>query len=348
MKFERNEILTGLLVVITLSILVGVILLLAAPGVFRKQDIYQVFVDNAAGLKPGAPVLVAGHQIGNVAAINAPVPMAKRPPKYPEDEVLISVRISHGAVVYRNATPRLLQNGLLGEQVIDFVGGTDDAGDAQNGYKFVGERVPDLNSALPKVLAVIEPVAASATLTLSELRKTVETLNSVFGQEGDMRNALTKLRMTADNLTDITKPDGSLNQTMTNLQGLIGELRDDKGPLMGTLDNLQQTTASLNENHRLDKLLNNFQNASERANLAVKNVNTLLVGIRPSVEQTTGNLAQMTDTLKRQPWRLLWPSTKKYNQIAPVTETDTSTGRTEPSPTPAPATKRTRRPLAKN
>lgn len=38
MKFERNEILTGLLVVVTLGILVGVILLLAAPGVFKQQD----------------------------------------------------------------------------------------------------------------------------------------------------------------------------------------------------------------------------------------------------------------------------------------------------------------------
>jgi hypothetical protein len=24
------------------------------------------------------------------------------------------------------------------------------------------------------------------------------------------------------------------------------------------------------------------------------------------------NAAQMTDTLKREPWRLIWPSTKKY------------------------------------
>ena len=82
-------------------------------------------------------------------------------------------------------------------RVIDFVGGTDDSGDATNGYIFVGERVPDLNSALPRILSVIEPVASTATLTLSELRKTVDTLNAVFGQEGDLRAALTKLRTTA-------------------------------------------------------------------------------------------------------------------------------------------------------
>ena len=68
----------------------GVILLLAAPGVFRKQETYQLFVDNAAGLKPGASVLVAGHPIGNVARVDAPVPTAKRPAKYPNDEVGIN------------------------------------------------------------------------------------------------------------------------------------------------------------------------------------------------------------------------------------------------------------------
>ena len=335
MKFERNEILTGLLVVVTLGILVGVILLLAAPGVFKKQDTYQVFFDNAAGVKPGAPVLVAGHQIGNVAGIKAPVPNSERPAKYPDDEVLITVRINHGAVVYRDATPRLLQNGLLGERVIDFVGGTDASGEAQSGYKFVGERVPDLNSALPKVLAVIEPVAATATRTWSELRKTIGTLNSVFGQEGDMRAALTKLRMTADNLTEITKPSGALEQTLTNLNGLTGQLRDEKGPLMGTLNNLQETTATLNRDGRVDKLLSNFQVVSERADAATKNVNALLVGVKPSVERTTENLAEMTDTLKRQPWRLLWPSTKKYNG-AGGTAAGTGMGQVEPTPTPAP------------
>ena len=334
MTFERNETLTGLLVVVTVGMLVGVILLLAAPGVFKKQDTYQVFFDNAAGVKPGAPVLVAGHQIGNVAGIAAPVPMSRRPAKYPEDEVLITVRINHGATVYRNATPRLLQNGLLGEEVIDFVGGTEDSGEAQSGYKFVGERVPDLNSALPKVLAVIEPVAATATLTLTELRKTVDTLNSVFGDQGDMRSALTKLRLTADNLTEITKPNGALEQTLADLQGFTTQLRDDKGPLMGTLSNLQETTATLNEHHRVDKLLTTVQDAGNRADAVAKNANALLTDIRPSVEQTSENLAQMTDTLKRQPWRILWPSTKKYDG-ALVAENAVSGPGAAPTPTPA-------------
>ncbi len=312
MKFERNEITTGLLVLTTVGVLVAVLLLLAAPGLFHSLNTFEVFFDNAGGVKPGAPVLVAGRKIGQVAAIDSPVAKAKRPAKYPDDEVLITVSIARNAHVYRNATARMQQNGLLGEQVIDFVGGTEESGIAQVGDQFVGERIPDLNSALPRILSVIEPVTSTATLTLGRLNQTIDSLNSVFGQEGELRGALGKLRMTADNLTVITSPDGSLTHSLSNLQDFTGKLKSDDGPLMSTLNNLQKTTADINRDGRVQKVMANFEEASARAAAAAGDARKLIAGITPSVQSTLGNLNQMTDTLKRQPWRVVWPSTKKY------------------------------------
>ena len=340
MKFERNEALTGALVISTVGLLVAVILLLSAPGIFHPLVKYRVFFDNASGLTPGSPVFVAGRKIGQVAGVDSPVPKALRPAKYPDDEVIITLTVNRGSVVYRNATARMQQNGLLGQQVIDFVGGTEDSGDAENGYTFVGTRVPDLNSSLPKILAVIEPVASTAELTLSDLRKTIDSLNAVFGQEGDLRGALDKLRATADNLNGLTAPDGALSLSLGNVRDLTGKLKSDDGPLMSTLNNLQKTTADINKDDRVGKMLTNFQSASTRANDATKNVNQLLTGIRPSVQKTTENLAEMTDTLKRQPWRLLWPSTKKY-QVA-ATDADAPAAASA-SPTPAASPRHARR-----
>ena len=246
--------------------------------------------------------------------------MAKRPAKYPEDEVLITVqRGSQRSTVYCNATPRMIQqNGLLGEPVIDFVGGTEDSGIAESGYQFVGERVPDLNSALPKILAVIEPVASTATLTLGKLNQTVDNLNTVFGQEGELRGALGKLRMTADNLTGITAPDGALSHSLQNVQELTGRLKSDDGPLFSMLNNLQKTTADINRDNRVQKILANIEEASAHASAAANNANKLIAGLGPSVQSTLANVNQMTDTLKRQPWRIVWPTTKKYEaKIAP-------------------------------
>ena len=54
MQLQRNEILTGLLVVGTVAVIVGVLILLGAPGLFRPLVIYKIYVDNAAGIKLGA------------------------------------------------------------------------------------------------------------------------------------------------------------------------------------------------------------------------------------------------------------------------------------------------------
>ncbi len=333
MKFERNEITTGLLVLSTVGILLAVILFLSVPGLFHSLNKFEVFFDNAAGVKPGAPVLVAGHKIGQVAAIDAPVAKAKRPAKYPEDEVLITVTIDRDAHVYRNATARMQQNGLLGEQVIDFVGGTEDSGIAQSGDQFVGERVPDLNSSLPRVLSVIEPVASSATLTLGRLSQTIDNLNQVFGQEGELRGALGKLRLTADNLTAITAPNGSLNRSLQNVQDLTGRLRSEDGPLFSILNNLKKTTEDINKDNRVQKMLANFEQASERASAAANNANKLITGLGPPLQSVLGNVNQMTDTLKRQPWRIVWPTTKKYDATAPALKTASINGVASSSPT---------------
>src|SRR6266699_6227915 len=73
MRLQRNEILTGLLVVGTVAVITGVLILLGAPGLFRPLVTYKIYFDNAAGIKLGAPVLLAGRKIGQVEKLYSPV-----------------------------------------------------------------------------------------------------------------------------------------------------------------------------------------------------------------------------------------------------------------------------------
>jgi hypothetical protein len=79
---------TGLLVVGTVAVIVGVLILLGAPGLFRPLVTYKIYFDNAAGIKLGAPVLLAGRKIGQVQRLYSPVSQdktsgrRKRPPKF--------------------------------------------------------------------------------------------------------------------------------------------------------------------------------------------------------------------------------------------------------------------------
>ena len=66
MQLRRNEILTGVLVLATVAVLTGILILLGAPGLFKPLVTYKIYLDNAAGIKLGAPVLLAGRKIGQV------------------------------------------------------------------------------------------------------------------------------------------------------------------------------------------------------------------------------------------------------------------------------------------
>src|SRR6266550_6509115 len=74
MQLQRNEIMTGLLVIGTIAVVAFLLVLLGAPGLFRPLVTYKIYFDNAAGIKEGAPVMLAGRKIGQVQKLFSPVP----------------------------------------------------------------------------------------------------------------------------------------------------------------------------------------------------------------------------------------------------------------------------------
>src|SRR5580704_3400721 len=199
MQLQKNEIMTGLLVVGTVAALVFVLVLLGAPGLFRPLVTYKIYVDNAAGIKQGAAVMLAGRKIGQVQKLYSPVskeeehraeeaaaafhlpepsgtPSDTNKPKY---EARIDVQVDRNAVVYRDAKTRLMQLGMLGDMAIDITQGTDSAGRARDGEIFAGERTPDFSEAASKMLEVIKPVAAEATKTMKDLQQTADNINHI-------------------------------------------------------------------------------------------------------------------------------------------------------------------------
>src|SRR4030095_6201453 len=176
MQLQRNEVLTGLLVVATLAVLTGILVLLGAPGLFRPLTTYKIYFDNAAGIKLGAPVLLAGRKIGQVAKLYSPVSKEeseravevgrslraaeanatpapeKAAPRY---QVRIDVQVDRNAQLYRDSRARMITLGLLGEGAIDFTEGTESSGRARSGELFAGERVPDFGEAIAGMLDIL-------------------------------------------------------------------------------------------------------------------------------------------------------------------------------------------------
>src|SRR5260370_19816986 len=97
MQILRNEVRTGLLVILTLGFVVGIVLYISSPGLFRPQKKFFVYFDNAAGVKPGAAVMLAGRKIGTVAYIQSPVPLNERPEHHINYEATVRVQVAQDA-----------------------------------------------------------------------------------------------------------------------------------------------------------------------------------------------------------------------------------------------------------
>lgn len=302
MQVTRSELRTGILVVITIGILTGVMLYLGAPGVFKPLNTYQVQFDNAAGIKPGAPVLLAGRKVGSIVALQSPVPMKNRPKAWPNYEVLITVRVDATALIYNECRVRMIAYGLLAELVIDFTNGDETSGLAENGHVFIGERSPDLTELGPRVLDQIVPVITDARKTMGELSVAVKNIGTITAPESPFNQALDRFKLFGDNLVQLSAADGKITKSLSNsLESLNHSAK-----------NIEKFTAQLGDGSDLKVALNNFKSTTIQLNSAAGKANLMLGELSPELTSIARNADQLTDTLKRQPWRIVWPATKKY------------------------------------
>jgi len=329
MQLQRNEVLTGLLVVGTVAVITATLVLLGAPGFFRPLATYRIYIDNAAGIKQGAVVMLAGRKIGQVqklyspvspeeerraheaaAAFHPPEPNATPAPSgaTPNFEARIDVQVDKNAKVYRDARARLMQLGLLGDMAIDITQGTENSGRAHDGEIFAGERTPDLGEAAAKILEIIKPVAAEATNTMKDLQQTAQNLNQITDENSELNQALGQFKTFGEHLVDLTAPDG---------------------PLTHSLDNIERISDQLTKNNNITVTLQNFRDSSEKLKSTMR-----------ELEPVGHNVAEFSETIKTQPWRLIWPSTKKSPAASPSpaageqTITVRKSTKAKPSPSP--------------
>lgn len=330
MNVVRNEIRTGLVVLFSMAVLVGLLLFLGAPGVLSPQKEFGIYFDNAAGLKLGTPVMLAGRKVGQVVSISSPVPMAERPlgkdNKPLPLEARVMVQVEKQAQIYDECKVALAAYSVLSELVIDFTEGEERSGLAVEGKRFVGIRQGGLADAGVQIMEKLDPALLQLGTTLKSLQKTADNLGKLTEDTAELPLAFAEVRKVAANLTEITGPagplrkaiesieatagrDGELNKAVAEFRRLIGQ----DSALSKSLANVEKFTGQLADNGDVPAAIKNIRSASERLNAAIADVRADFSGI-------ADNLDQATDTLKRQPWRLIWPGTKKYpeEQPAPV------------------------------
>jgi ABC-type transporter Mla subunit MlaD len=228
-------------------------------------------------------------------------------------EARIDVLVDKDAGVYRDAKARLITLGLLGETAIDFTQGNETSGPAQDGEMFAGERVADFGESISKMLDIVKPVAVEATGTLRELQTTAQNLSRITDEYSQLNMALAQMRTFAENLTSMTARDSSISVAFKNIEKISTDLSSN--------DNIQMT-------------LQNFRESSDKLKAILADLSQL----GPDLKVSGENVKELTATVKSQPWRLIWPSTKKPEEppAETITVKKSPKPKRRPSPTPPP------------
>jgi methyl-accepting chemotaxis protein len=138
----------------------------------------------------------------------------------------------------------------------------------------------------------VQPVATEATATLKELQSTVEHISKITDDDAPLTLALGQFKTFTEHLNELTAPESDLSKSLAHIEDLSNQLTKN--------DNITVT-------------LTNFRDSSEKLSAA-------LDAMGPDLRDTLRNSRDFTATLRSEPWRLIWPSTKKYpeNLVTPT------------------------------
>jgi phospholipid/cholesterol/gamma-HCH transport system substrate-binding protein len=255
------ELKIGLVSIFALFMAALLIFLLSGDGGFfwQRYSLKTVF-GNVAGLKEGAPVRVAGVEVGAVTGVDFigdRVEVLMEISKKMQPRITSSSRASLGSV------------SLLGESAVDITASSQGAPVAEWGYVTSGPAAGSLSDVAEKASAGIDQISA----LVGDIRSGRGTLGKLF-TEDTLHQELTTLL-------------GAYEQVARNLDnpnGSIGRLTKDPTmakALEGSLKNLEAVTARIRAGEgSLGKLLNDDAMAK-------------------SLTSTTANLDVVTGRLSR-------------------------------------------------
>lgn len=268
-----SQLKVGILVIVALAALTVLILLMSSSvgGLFTPKVTVVSYFENAAGLKPGAPVNLQGVTVGEVSSIAIVTDPARR-----LTPVQVKMRVSgkFREAIRRDSKTSLNTIGVLGDTVVDINSQTSTGPGIRNGDELATSETPSL----------ADVIKAS--------QGTIDQLNTI----------LTKVNLLADNLLSnkgsigllLNSPDlyNRANDAVTHLQQLLDGIASGKGSigklvsddelynrLNDTVKNLQGLSAQLNSGQGSIGKLVKDPTLYNNANSAIAKVNDLLTDV---------------------------------------------------------------------
>ena len=269
-QLQWSELKVGLTVLVASITLAVLIFLMSGTGGFWSHKILlKSYFDDASGLKPGAPVRLAGVDIGNVSAVRV---VADKP--LTPVEVTMKVNTKYHYALRTDSVTLLSTAGVLGETYIDIDSSQATGPEAKNGEILKSREVPDFSD-----------MVRAGQGTLQNMDALIKRLDHIIAFVESGQGSVGKA---------IYDPAlyNRLNAAVTELQNLLNEVAQGNGTigkLLSTDELYQKANATID---RVNVIVDDLNSGKGTAGKLLKDP-----ALYDNADATVSNVKKLTDNI---------------------------------------------------
>jgi phospholipid/cholesterol/gamma-HCH transport system substrate-binding protein len=259
--------LTVLFASVTLAVLIFV--MSGTGGWFTRKIALRSFFDNAGGLREGAPVRLAGVDIGNVTGIRI---VAGRPTA--PVEVMMKVNTEYLFSLRKDSVTLLSTAGILGETFVDVDSSTAKGPAAADGDTLAARDQPDIQD----VVRASQGTLQNIDTLLKRVDRIVAFIESGQGSIGKV----------------IYDPAlyNQLNATVAEFKGLVDDIQSGKGSLGPLLTSDEAYKKAIAAIDKVNALIDDLQQGKGSAGKLLKDPE-----LYDNTNKTIANVRKLTDDI---------------------------------------------------
>ena len=233
-ELSWTQLRVGLMVIVALMIFMVAIFYITGRGrLLARKYTLQTFLPEAQGLKEGAPVRLAGVEVGNVDRVQLS-PYRGQPAK----SVQITMRVlkSYQPDIRADSKASLITEGLLGERMVDITRGSPQEPEIKDGGTVQGKE----EAAIKLIIERTNEVVSNLSVMTEQIRDIVSRVQAGQGTIGKLvkdETLYNRVNAAVDDVHKLTQQAAAGEGTLGKLI-VSNELYDRANATMRRVDNI--------------------------------------------------------------------------------------------------------------
>jgi len=283
----------GVFLITGMVLLLGSVILIAAPRLLEKRDIYTIrYVGvSVGGLEPGGSVKYQGIPVGRIEEVYVD----------PNNVSAIVVKISlrQGTPIKADTQAQVAMQGITGMRYIELIGGTESAETIPPG----GE-IPPGDSMIDLFVEQAQVISEKLQIMLDEMIVLINNVNGLMlDNRGQLNQVTANVELISENLISVSQRADSI---MSNIETLTADPK-----LTESIDNIHAMTVALRqsfEEKNLPEIMTNLNQLITTIDQAMVHFDRTLVESRDDIiisfedlRLSMENLREITEIVRDNP-----------------------------------------------